>query len=128
MKIMTKRNKIFSVENLIRLIVVIGLIAFASTKYKLHNILLGLSVIVGIAIIIACIVRLYQELKDYSRTKKWELEIKKTLLVVLLPVVLSGSLLLFAPQKIKNYAIILCSVVLLVLFIYDLIKGGLQGR
>lgn len=115
-------RKFLSIENIIRGIIVIALIAFASTKYDLKNIILGLLVIFGMILLGVSLVRLYQECMSYSKNKAWVLSQTKTIIfvssVVLTPIVF---LLLLTPS-LRIYSFLIIGVVLLVLLIYDLVK------
>lgn len=115
-------KKFLSTENIIRGVIVIALIAFASTKYDLKNTILGLLVIFGMTLLGVSLVGLYQEFISYSKNKIWGLsQIKTTIFVssiILIPIVF---LLLLTPN-LKIYSFFIVGVVLFVLLIYDLIK------
>lgn len=84
-------KKFLSTEDIIRGIIVIVLIAFASTKYDLKNIILGLLVIFGMTLLGISLVILYQEFISYSKNRTWELSQTKTIIlvssIILIPIV-----------------------------------------
>ncbi len=115
-------KKYLTTENIIRGVIVIALIAFPSTKYELKNIILGLLVVFGMALLGVSIVRLYQELKGYLKTKTWELSRIKTIFFVAFVVLVPVMFLLLLTPNLKVYTFLIVGVVLLVLLIYDLIR------
>lgn len=115
-------KKFLSTENFIRSVVVIALIAFASTKYDLKNIIFGLLIMFAMALLGGSIVRLYQEFKSYLKTKEWELSQIKTIIFVLLIILIPVIFLILLTPNLKLYSFLIVGVVLIVLFIYDLIR------
>lgn len=115
-------KKILSTENIIRGVIVIALIAFASAKYDLKNIMFGLLVIFGMTLLGVSLVRIYQESMSYSKNKAWGLSQAKTIIfvssIVLIPIVF----LLLLTTSLKIYSFLIVGVVLFVLLIYDLVK------
>lgn len=85
------KNKLLTSENLIRASIVIILVSFASVEYGIKDVIGGLLIVLGMFILGACIVRIYQELKNYIQTNIWELSIQKTLLFVSIVVLISVS-------------------------------------
>ncbi|TDN96737.1 hypothetical protein [Sunxiuqinia elliptica] len=113
------KNKLFTWENLIRLSIVIVLILFASRKYSIDSIVVGLLIIFGMAILGASIVRIYQESKGYIKTRKWELSRTKSIFFIFLIVFISMVFLLFLSDEMKKYSFLTVGVILLLLLIYD---------
>ena len=104
-----------------RLSIVIILILFASQKYSIENIIEGLLIISGMAILGACIVRIYQETKEYVKTKTWELSRTKTILFSFLIVFISAFFFLFLSDEMKKHSFLTVGVILLLLLVYDII-------
>jgi len=115
-------KKFLSTENIIRGVIVIALIAFASTKYDLKNIIFGLLVIFGITLFGVSLVRLYQEFMSHSKNKVWGLSQAKTIIFVSSIFLIPFVFLLLLTPNLKIYSFLIVGVVLLVLLIYDLIK------
>jgi len=115
-------KKFLSTENIIRGVIVIALIAFASTKYNLKNIILGLLVIFGITLLGVSLIGLYQEFMSYSKNKVWGLSQAKTIIFVSSIFLIPFVFLLLLTPNLKIYSFLIVGVVLLVLLIYDLIK------
>jgi len=120
---MKSKNKFsvnfFSIENIIRGIVVIGLILFASSKYELMNILEGLGVILGMTLTGASMVRIYQEILDYLKIGSWTLSLLKTLMYLSVIILISLLFVLLLPIKIVIWSFSSLGVILVLLLIYD---------
>lgn len=124
MKIKNKlQTRVFTWENLIRLSIVIILILFASKKYKIESIVEGLLIISGMAILGACIVRIYQEIKEFIKTKRWDLSRKRTVFFSFLIVLISVLFFLFLSVETKEHSFLTVGVILLLLLAYDLLAN-----
>ncbi len=122
MKIKNKlQTRLFTLENMIRLSIVIILILFASRKYSIDNIIEGLLIVSGMAILGASIVRIYQEIKGYLKTKRWELSQAKTIFFPFLIVSISVLFFLFLSDEMKKHSFLTVGVILLLLFVYDVL-------
>lgn len=122
MKIKNKlQYRLFTFENLIRFSIVVILILFASRKYSIDNIIEGLLIVLGMAILGACIVRIYQEVKEYIKTKRWELSRTKTMFFSFLIVFISALFFLFLSDEMKKYSFLTVGVILLLLLAYDIL-------
>lgn len=115
-------KKLLSTENIIRGVVVIALIAFASTKYDLKNVILGLLVVFGMTLLGVSIVRLYLEFTSYLKTKTWGLSQIKTIVFVSMAILIPVMFFILLTPNLKMYSFLIVGVVLLVLLIYDLIR------
>ena len=115
-------KKFLSTETLIRSIIVIVLIAFASTKYYFINVVFGLMIVFGMTLFGASMVRLYQEITNYYRTKTWEMSQIKTIILVSLVILIPITFLILLTPNLKIYSFLIVGIVLVVLLIYDLIK------
>lgn len=115
-------KKFLSTETLIRSIIVIVLIAFASTKYYFINVVFGLMIVFGMTLLGASMVRLYQEITNYYRTKTWKMSQIKTIILVSLVILIPITFLILLTPNLKIYSFLIVGIVLVVLLIYDLIK------
>lgn len=115
-------KKFLSPENLIRSVIVIALIAFASTKYDFKNVVFGLLIVFGMTLLGVSMVRLYQGITNYYRTKTWGMSQIKTIIFVSFIFLIPITFLIFLTPNLKIYSFLIVGVVLLVLLIYDLIK------
>jgi hypothetical protein len=115
-------KKLLSTENIIRVFVVIVLIAIASLKYDIKNVIVGLLIIFGMSLLCVSIVRLYQEVVDYSKSKQWGLSLTKSVLfasiIIALPVIFVFTL----SSTLEIYAFGMVGAILLVLLLYDILK------
>jgi len=115
-------KKFLSTENIVRGAIVIVLIAYASTKYGLENVILGLLTILGMTLLGGSIVRLYQEIVYYLKTKTWELSRNKTLIFISISVLTPVLFLILLPWHIVAFAFLIVGILLLILLIFDIIK------
>lgn len=115
-------KKFLSTENIIRGLIVIAFIAFASTKYDIKNIIVVLLVIFGMTLLGVSFVLLYQEVMSYYKNKTWGLSQAKTIIFVSSIVIIPMIFILELTPNLKIYSLLIVGVVLLVLFVYDLIK------
>jgi len=115
-------KKYFSTENIIRTLIIVVLIGFASLKYDIFNIILGLLIIFGMTVFGVSLVRLYQETTNYMSSGKWDLSISKCILLVSLVITLPIIFLLTLSPTIKIYVFVIVGVVLGVLLIYDILR------
>jgi hypothetical protein len=115
-------KKFLSPENLIRSVIVIALIAFASTKYDFKNVVFGLLIVFGMTLLGVSMVRLYQGITNYYRTKTWGMSQIKTIIFVSFIFLIPITFLIFLTPNLNIYSFLIVGVVLLVLLIYDLIK------
>lgn len=123
MKTKTKfLSKVFSMENIIRGIIVIGLVLFSSSKYEIMNILEGLGVVLGMALIGASIVRMYQEILDYLKTGIWGLSLFKTLIYFLVVVLISLLFVVFLSSKNLIWSFSSLGVIIFLLVIYNIVS------
>lgn len=91
----------------------------------MYNVLLGLAVILSIGVFIACISALYVMLKLTLCKKRniFLLNIKRTIALLLLPIMLSILYVIFLPDNLRSYSFIVIGVVLLVLMVFDILIG-----
>lgn len=115
-------KKALTTENIIRGSIVFALIAFASTKYELGNIIQGLLIILAMTLLGASFIRLYQEYLYYSKKKTWELSSKKTATMVVSSILIPILFIIVLPPNLKLYALLVVGIVLLILVIYYLIN------
>lgn len=109
-------------ENIIRGIIVIGLVLFSSSKYEIMNILEGLGVVLGMALIGASIVRMYQEILDYLKTGIWGLSLFKTLIYFLVVVLISLLFVVFLSSKNLIWSFSSLGVIIFLLVIYNIVS------
>jgi len=119
-------KKYLSTENIIRAVIVVVLIGFASLKYDIKNIILGLLIIFGMTVFGVSFVSLYQEVTNYISSGKWDLSIVKSILLVSLAIVLPVIFLLMLSPTIKIYVFVIVGVVLAVLLVYDILRRILR--
>lgn len=115
-------KKYFSTENIIRAVIVVVLIGFASLKYDIKNIIFGLLIIFGMTVLGVSFVRLYQEITNYLNSGKWGLSIAKSILFVGIAITLPVVFLLTLSLTINIYVFIIIGVILAVLLIYDILR------
>ncbi len=113
----------FTLENLMRLSIVVILILFASMKYSIESIFEGLLIVSGMAILGASIVRIYQEMKEYLKTKRWELSLAKTIFFYFLIVFISVLFFFFLSNEMKKHSFYTLGVILLLLLAYDILAN-----
>lgn len=119
-----KINKIsmdrLKIKNLAPFFVVVILIIIASEKYGYMSVLKGLGVFLGIVLFNLSIIRFYQEIMIFFKTKYWNISIIFTLILTLF---VTGIPFVFITYLKSTYVIlgsVLSVVVLGSLLIYDI--------
>lgn len=115
-------KRFLSTENLIRATVVILLIVFASIKYDIKDVGLGLLIVFGMTLLGVSIVGIYRGIISYRKSKEWNLSRNRTLLYIFFVISIPIVFLFFLPQSLKIYSFAIVGVVLLSLLIFDTLR------
>lgn len=114
--------KKISIENIVRAVIVIVLIAFASTKYGINSIIIGLFVILGMILLGVSMVKLYTIFLSYLKTKKWGMDKLITAVYLSIILIISLGFILLLPPNLKIYFFLIVGLVLFCLFIVDVLR------
>jgi hypothetical protein len=114
-------KRLLTTENIIRAIVIIILIAFASIEYNLKFILLALLFVWVLTMFIISTVMLYRAVIDYVKSKQWSLSLYRTILFLCSIVVAPVIVLVFMPT-LKIYFFTIIGVILFSLLLFDIAR------
>lgn len=108
------------VRNLASYIVVVVLIIVASEKYGYVPVLKGLGLFIGIVLFNLAIVRSYQEVMGFFKTKSWGISTFGTIVLILFIVGIPFVFVAFLKSTYVIFGSVLSVCVLGVLLIYDI--------
>jgi O-antigen/teichoic acid export membrane protein len=108
------------IRNLASYIVVVVLIIVASEKYGYGPVLKGLSIFIGIVLFNLAIVRSYQEIMGFFKTKSWGISTLVTIVLILFVVGIPFVFVVFLKSTFVILGSVLSACVLGVLLIYDI--------
>lgn len=114
-------KKILSTDSIIRILVIVALIFFASTEYKVLNIIKALLIVCGMFLIGTILVKLYQEFIYLLNFKKWRLSIISTFLYTLSMFSISILFFIFLSDRMMKYCFLSIIIILSLFLIVDVI-------
>jgi hypothetical protein len=123
---MKRRNRFlhrfFTTENIIRGLIVLGLMLFASIEYELTNVLNGIAIVIGLVVLGLYIIKMYKELIYYFKISNWTLSIVKTIRYTSVIMVIALLYVLFLPYTLMAWSFSSLGVILVLLLIFDILK------
>jgi O-antigen/teichoic acid export membrane protein len=120
MKISKKSGDRLRIRNLASYIVVVVLIIVASEKYGYGPVLKGLGIFIGIVLFNLAVVRSYQEITFFFKTKSWGISSLVTILLILFVVGIPFVFVAFLKSTFVILGSVISACVLGVLLIYDI--------
>lgn len=114
-------KSILSGDTIIRVPIILLLIAYASTKYEVSNIVESILIVCGMFFIIASVLKLYIVSIGYLNKKRLELSIIKIFFYLLSIIAISVSFFVFLSAEIMKFCFLSIAIILFLFLLIDII-------